>query len=655
MTTLQLVLVLLASAVLVVALFRSLNLPPVLGYLLVGAAIGPHALDLVPDSAAARHLAEFGVVFLMFSIGLEFSLPRLYSMKRTVFGLGLAQVGLTLLINIPVAVLAGLTFSAGIALGGILAMSSTALVVKMLAERMQLESKHGREIIGVLLFQDLAVVPLLILVPALSQSPEAMAGTLAVAALKAAVVLSLILVFGQRLMRGWFHIVARRRSAELFMLNVLLITLGLAYLTELAGLSLALGAFLAGMLISETEYRYQVEEDIKPFRDVLLGLFFITVGMFLDVRAIAGQWPWVAGLLGLLLAGKFVLIAGLSRAFGATPGTAMRSGLWLCAGGEFGFVLISHIKDLPLLPGAALQVVTAALVLSMLCAPLIVMHSEKLVMRFCASEWMLRAMELTQIAARSMATDKHASICGYGRSGQYLARFMAQEGVSYVALDLDPERVREAAAAGDTVVYGDAARREALVAAGLMRASVLIVSYADPDSALRVLAMVRELRPELPVVVRAADESDFDRLSLAGAAEVVPETLESSIMLASHALVLLGVPINRVVRRFREVREQRYDLLRGFFHGATDAADDLDEARQPRLHSVVLNPGAWAVGRNLGETDLERFGVSVSLIRRRGIRAVSPTPEARLEAGDVVVLLGEPDGLAAGEERLLKG
>ena len=259
MTTLQLVLVLLASAVLVVALFRALNLPPVLGYLLVGAAIGPRALDLIPDSDAARHLAEFGVVFLMFSIGLEFSLPRLYSMKRTVFGLGLAQVLLTILATVAAAVLAGLTLQAGIALGGILAMSSTALVVKMLAERMQMETKHGREIIGVLLFQDLAVVPLLIIVPALSQAPEAMAETLAIAALKAAVVLSLILFFGQRLMRGWFHIVARRRSAELFMLNVLLITLGLAWLTELAGLSLALGAFLAGMLISETEYRYQVE------------------------------------------------------------------------------------------------------------------------------------------------------------------------------------------------------------------------------------------------------------------------------------------------------------------------------------------------------------------------------------------------------------
>ena len=655
MTTLQLVLVLLASAVLVVALFRALNLPPVLGYLLVGAAIGPRALDLIPDSDAARHLAEFGVVFLMFSIGLEFSLPRLYSMKRTVFGLGLAQVLLTILATVAAAVLAGLTLQAGIALGGILAMSSTALVVKMLAERMQMETKHGREIIGVLLFQDLAVVPLLIIVPALSQAPEAMAETLAIAALKAAVVLSLILFFGQRLMRGWFHIVARRRSAELFMLNVLLITLGLAWLTELAGLSLALGAFLAGMLISETEYRYQVEEDIKPFRDVLLGLFFITVGMFLDVRAIAGQWPWVAGLLALLLAGKFVIIAGLSRAFGAMQGTAMRTGLWLCAGGEFGFVLIADIRHLPLLPDAVLQVVVAALVLSMLLAPLIVMHSEKIVMRFCASEWMLRAMELTQIAASSMATDRHAIICGYGRSGQYLARFLEQEGVSYVALDLDPERVREAAAAGDTVVYGDAARREALVAAGLMRASVLIVSYADADSALRVLALVRELRPELPVVVRAVDESDFARLSQGGAAEVVPEVLESSIMLASHALVLLGVPIARVVRRFREVREQRYDLLRGFFHGASDAADDLDEARQPRLHSLVLNPGAWGIGRSIAEIDLERFGVAVTAIRRRGIRAVSPAPEARFEAGDVVVLMGVPDALAAGENRLLQG
>jgi CPA2 family monovalent cation:H+ antiporter-2 len=655
MTTLQLVLVLLASAVLVVVVFRSLNLPPVLGYLLVGAAIGPRALDLIPDSAAARHLAEFGVVFLMFSIGLEFSLPRLYSMKRIVFGLGLAQVALTIVLAVAATMAAGLGWQAGIALGGILAMSSTALISKMLADRLQLDSKHGREIFGVLLFQDLAVVPLLIIVPALSQSPEMLAGTLGVAALKAAAVLSLILFFGQRLMRAWFHIVARLRSAELFMLNILLITLGLAWLTELAGLSLALGAFLAGMLISETEYRYQVEEDIKPFRDVLLGLFFITVGMFLDVPAIASLLPWVALLLALLLGGKFLLVFGLSRAFGAMPGTAMRSGLWLCAGGEFGFVLLADIRDLPLLSPAAFQVVVGTLVLSMLLAPLIVHHSEKLVMRFCTSEWMLRSMELTQIAARSMVTEKHAIICGYGRSGQYLARFLDQEGVSYVALDLDPERVTEAAAAGDTVVYGDGTRRETLIAAGLMRASVVVISYADAGSALRVLAQVHELRPELPVVVRAADEGDYDRLSRAGAAEVVPEVLEASIMLASHALVLVGVPINRVVKRFREVRSQRYDLLRGFFHGASDAADDLDEARQARLHSMVLSPGAHGIGKTIAELKLDALGVSISAIRRRNIRAVSPAPEARFEAGDVVVMMGVPGSLAAAENRLLKG
>ncbi len=655
MTTLQLVLLLLASAVLVVVLFRSLSLPPVLGYLLVGTLIGPHALNMVPNSEATHHLAEFGVVFLMFSIGLEFSLSRLHSMKRIVFGLGLAQVGVTMLLSILLALLAGFSWRAGIALGGILAMSSTALVVKMLSERMQLESRHGREIVGVLLFQDLAVVPLLIVVPALSRAPEALAGTLAVAFLKAAVVLSLILFFGQRLMRGWFFIVAKQRSAELFMLNVLLITLGLAYLTELAGLSMALGAFMAGMLISETEYRYRVEEDIKPFRDVLLGLFFISVGMFFDVRIAIQELPWVAGLLVLLLLGKCVVIAGLSRAFGATPGTALRGGLWLCAGGEFGFVLITHIKGLSLLPQTALQVVTAAIVLSMLLAPLIVLYSEKIVLYFARSEWMLRAAELTQIAARSIATEKHAIICGYGRSGQYLARFLEQEDVSYVALDLDPERVREAAAAGDTVVYGDAARRDAMIAAGLMRASVVIVSYANPFSALHVLALVRELRPGLPVVVRAADENDYERLNSAGAAEVVPETLESSIMLASHALILLGVPITRVLRRFREVREQRYKLMHGFFHGATDAGRDLEDAHQQRLRTITLDAGSYGMGRTLAELGLERFNVTVPVIRRRGIRVVSPQPEARLEAGDALVVLGVPDGLAAAENRLLKG
>lgn len=652
-TTLELVLLLLAAAVCVVAMFRSLNLPPVLGYLLVGAVLGPHGINLIAESGGARDLAEFGVVFLMFSIGLEFSLPRLFAMKRIVFGLGAAQVGGCILLVMLVGALAGLGWAASLALGGTLAMSSTAILSKLLADRLELESRHGRETIGVLLFQDLAVVPLFILLPALSGPAEQLAETLGWAAVKATVLLALVLVLGQKLMHRWFTLVARRRSAELFMLNVLLITLGLAWLSELAGLSLALGAFLAGMLISETEYRYQVEEDIKPFRDVLLGLFFVTVGMFLDVAAIASSLPAVLGLLLGLLVVKFAIVFAASRAFGTPTGTAMRTGLWLCAGGEFGFVLISHIDGLGLLPPHLLQATVAALVLSMLLAPLIVQVSDKLVLRLVASEWLLRSMELTRVAAQSMATEKHIILCGYGRSGQYMARFLEQENVSYVALDLDPERVREAGAAGDTVVYGDAARRETLMAAGIMRASALVISFAQAEAALRVMHHAHSLRPDLPIVVRAADESDMERLSLGGAAEVVPETFEGSIMLASHALALIGVPLARVVRRIRDIRNQRYALMRGFFHGATDIGEGVD-AGQVRLHSITIPPGSPAIGSSIGDLGLDALGVTVSAVRRRNIRGLSPGPETRLMEGDVVVLMGVPGTLEAAEAKVLR-
>jgi monovalent cation:H+ antiporter-2, CPA2 family len=655
MQTLPIILMLLGASVVTVVLFRRLNLPPVLGYLLVGTLIGPHALNLVAGFSGVQHLAEFGVVFLMFSIGLEFSLPKLYAMKRIVFGLGVLQVLVTLGVVTAIAVGVGLSWQAGVALGGTLAMSSTAVLTKLLNDRRELDAKHGREVMGVLLFQDLAVVPLLILIPSFSRSPEQMALMMGVALLKAVLVLSVVLFLGQRLLRKWFYIVARGKSAELFMLNVLLITLGLAYLTELAGLSLALGAFVAGMLISETEYRHQVEEDIKPFRDVLMGLFFVTIGMMLNVPLVLNHFLLVLAVLAALLLVKSALLAGLSRLFGSPPGTALRSGLWLCAGGEFGFVLLSEIRSLHLAPSLALQVTLAALVLSLLLAPIIVLYSDRLVLRFAASEWMLRSMELTQVAAHSMSTEKHAVICGFGRSGQYLARFLAQENISYVALDLDPERVREAAASGENVVYGDATRRETLVAAGIGRASVLIVSFADTRAAEKVLHHVRELKPALPVVVRTLDEKDYDALHRAGAAEVVPESLEAAMMLASHAMFHVGVPINRVLKRVRQTRMARYRTLRGFFHGESDRDEKLRDSEEPRLRSVSLVNGAHAIGRTIGELALSGLGVEVTAVRRRNIRALEPSAETRFEAGDVVVLLGVPGALAAVEERLLKG
>ena len=655
METLPIILMLLGASVLSVILFRRLNLPPILGYLLVGALIGPHSLNLVAGFSGVQHLAEFGVVFLMFSIGLEFSLSRLLAMKRIVFGLGLLQVLLTLLTVTAVAAGLGLSWQSGVALGGALAMSSTAVLTKLLSERLEIDAAHGREVIGVLLFQDLAVVPLLILIPSFSQSPEQMALTMGIALLKALALLAFIFVLGKRLLGKWFFIVAHGKSAELFVLNVLLVTLGLAWLTEAVGLSLALGAFVAGMLISETEFRHQVEEDIKPFRDVLLGLFFVTVGMMLDVALVAANLLLVLAVLAALLSLKFALVYGLSRLFGSFPGAAMRSGLWLCAGGEFGFVLLSDIGQFAVAPAHVVQVVLAALVISMLLAPIIVHYSDRLVLRFASSEWLMRSMQLTRVAAQAMSTEKHAVICGFGRSGQYLARFMAQEDVSYVALDLDPERVREAAAAGENVVYGDATKREMLVAAGIGRASVLVVTFLDRRAAERVLRHVRELAPGLPVVVRTLDDKDLGRLQRAGAAEVVPETLEASMMLASHALIHLGVPINRVLKRVRQTRMARYRTLRGFFHGNSDHDENVHDSEEPRLHSISLGKGAYAIGRTLGELAIDARGVEVTAVRRRNIRALEPTAETRFEAGDVVVLLGVPGALATAESRLLKG
>lgn len=659
-SALELTLILLGAAVLGVVAFRMLHLPPMLGYLIVGIVIGPHALGLAAENQTTHTLAEFGVVFLMFSIGLEFSLPKLVSMRRTVFGLGMAQVLLTIaatmlfgwLMAYLLPQLADISWRAAFALGGALAMSSTAIVSKLLTERLELETQHGRQIFGILLFQDLAFVPLLILVPALANNSGNLFATLALATMKAGIVLVLLLVIGQRLMRSWFHVVARRRSQELFMLNLLLITLGAAWITEKAGLSLALGAFIAGMLISETEYKHQVEEDIKSFRDVLLGLFFITVGMLLNVRLVLENWWLVLLLLTAPVLLKFALIGLLARLFGASPGVALRTGLSLAQAGEFGFVLLNQAGGLKLMDPLLIQLILASMVLSMLLAPFIIAKSDAIVMKLSSNEWMMQSLALTQIATRTMTTEKHVLIAGFGRSGQSLAKLLEEEGIAYHALDLDPDRVREAQAAGANVSYGDAARRESLVAAGIHRAAALVVTYASTPSALKVLHHAHELAPALPVIVRSYDDSDLDKLREAGAAEVVPEAIEGSLMLASHALVLLGVPLRRVVHRVQAARDERYASLRGYFHGASDTQDDAEHSHV-RLHSVTLPEGARAVGKPLSALKLADVGAEVTTLRR-GKNRIELQPDTILHAGDIVVLRGATEGVVRAEGRLLK-
>ncbi|NRF69284.1 cation:proton antiporter [Aquincola sp. S2] len=654
----------LVAAVLGVVVCRSLKLPPMLGYLAVGILIGPNALALAGDSAEVARLAEFGVVFLMFVIGLEFNLPKLRSMRTLVFGLGLSQVTLTIAGAMLGNVLLTLAFTwlgrswelswqGSVALGSAMAMSSTAIVVKLMAERLELETEHGRRVMGVLLFQDLAVVPLLVLIPALGEGADRMASALAFALLKAAAVLSLLLMGGQRVMRWWLTLVARRKSEELFILNLLLVTLGLSWLTEHAGLSLALGAFVAGMLIAETEYKHQVETDIRPFHDVLLGLFFITIGMKLDWRPVIDEWLLVLLLTLMPVVAKAVLVAVLAWAFRASPGVAMRTGLYLAQAGEFGFVLLTLGAAQGLIGARWMSPVLASMVLSMLATPFIVMYSNRIVMKLHAGEWLLQSVQLTSIAKKSIRTEAHVIICGYGRSGQNLARMLDQEHIPYMALDLDPDRVRQAAAAGQSVVFGDAARLPSLMAAGLARASAVVVTYHDTASALKILHLVREHAARVPVIVRTIDDTDLEKLRDAGATEVVPEAIEGSLMLAAQALALVGVPMRRVIRLTRDARDARYRLLRGYFHGADD--DTAEELQQERLASISLPMAASCIGSKLADLALHAVGVKVISVRLASGRVVPGDDELLLAAGDTLVVSGLPEPLALAEEKLLKG
>ncbi len=648
------VLLLLTSSVLAVALFRAMRLPAMLAYFVVGVLFGPFALDLLPSTESSRHVAEFGIVFLMFSIGLEFSLPKLYAMRKTLFGLGGSQVLITLAVTMLLGWLAGLSLQTAFVIGSALTMSSTAIVSKILMERVDLNSRHGRLSIGILLFQDLAVIPILVLIPALGAHSGNLGSTLGLSLIKSAVLLFVLFKFGKTIINYWFGLVAGQRSRELFVMNVLMITLLLAAATKLAGLSYALGAFIAGMLISETRYRYQVESDIASFRDILLGLFFISVGMLLDFNYLVNHIGLVLGLLLAFVMFKAFVVAALTRVFGFEIGVGIRTGIILAQAGEFSFVILALGLEQKLIGGNDLQLVLAASLISMVIAPFIIQYNGRIARKLVKSYTRNSSQVVEELDGVAKYLKNHVIICGYGRSGQYLGRFLREENIPFIALDIDPTRVHEAAAAGQHVMYGDAGRRIVLEAAGGARAKALIVSYSDMRASMKVLHVAQEAYPDLPVIVRTYDETHMDEFRDAGATEVVPEVLEGSLMLASHALVLLGIPLNRVVKRIRLFREERYKMFKGYFHGVSDM--DVANEQRVRLHSVEINNDSHAKNLRLDHIDLARFNVEVQLIRRPNmLEDIHPRDDIVLAAGDVLVLFGSPQSLIAAEIYLISG
>ncbi|WP_348686998.1 cation:proton antiporter [Aeromonas bestiarum] len=645
------VLILLFAAVLLVAIFRRLGQPVILAYLLAGVVLGPYGAAVITGQAIMQTIAELGIVFLMFSLGLEFSLPRLIAMRMLVLGVGGLQVLFTSSLFFWLAWWWGLSLPQALVVAGTLALSSTAVVIKQLGEQKQLHTRRAQLGVSVLLFQDLAVVPLLVMIPILAR-PEIQGGALlaeiAWATLKGLFALFSLLAVGKWLLPLLFHEVARARSDELFVLSALLVALLAASLTQWMGLSMALGAFLAGMMLGESHYRHQLEVDIRPFRDVLMGLFFITIGMTMDWQLVARAW-WqvILSVLGLILI-KSLLVLLAGRLMGERKRDAMATGIMLSQVGEFGFVLLALANHHGLLDHQLISLLIGIGVTSIAMTPWLVQRAQGLARSLIDSTLLSRS----EVAQSGLSKHQHVIIAGFGRAGQTCARFLKLEDIPFLALDLDPERVSEAKSAGEQVAFGDASRRDILLAAGLLRARLVIITFDDRKRVEAMLALIRELAVEVRVLVRTRDDSFLEAFKQAGAHEVIPESQEGALMLVSHLLLNCNVPIGRVIRRMEHERSSQYRFLHGFYWGDQSAGNLETDQLLERLHPVLLHDQAWAVGRTVQALALEEVRIKEV---QRGEQSLEPRPELTLAAGDRLVLFGNSVAMEQAEQRLLEG
>lgn len=645
-------LLLLFLAVLNVAIFRRLYLPAILAYLFTGVIIGPVWLDLFSDFHGIELLAELGIVFLMFSLGLEFSLPKLLKMRHWVFGLGGAQVFICSVAFFYVALLCGLSWQQSLVVAGALSMSSTAIIIKQLTELRKLHTRRGKLAISVLLFQDLSVVPLLIVVPIIGQ-PEfvnvELGGQLMIALAKGLAAVCIILAVGKWVLPKVFHEVASARSDELFVMSTLLVALLASGLTLMLGLSMALGAFLAGMMLGESHYKHQLESDIRPFRDVLMGLFFVTIGMLFDLDVILQYWWQLLLLIAAVMVFKILLIAGLAKVMRVENSDALATGIMLCQVGEFGFVLVSLAGKYQILSAQVISIVLAIGVCSMAMTPWLVRHCRRMSLQLLQHDDRL----LKRQKPLPGEFNEHVIICGYGRVGQTIARFLSDDNIAYVAIDRDPIRLTESVKGGDSVAFGDACRRDILLMLGVEKAKLVIITFDHKAKALSILACIQDINPDAKVLIRTKNDSAIAELKAGGATEVVPEVLEGSLMLVSHVLLMSGIPISRIIKKMQRERKNQYQHLHGFFHGET--SENNLEHRSRRLHAVELAEDADAVGKTVAELHFPH--VTIQEVRRdkRDLLTQFNPSELVLQSGDLVLLCGESQAVDIAESTLLNG
>lgn len=655
-SSLEILILLLTISLLTTSVFRTLNFPAIVGYIVAGVLVGPYTFDLVSDSHDVRYIAEFGIVFLMFTIGLEFSLSKMIAIKKIVFGYGGIQVFLSTLVTAAIGMNFDMTLAEVLVVAGIVALSSTAIVLKQLSDQGELYQKHGINALGILLFQDLAVIPLLILIPQLQNiALVGLTYELTWAFVKGVLAFVIIVSFGRWILKPLFYFIAKGKSLELFTILTLFITLSAAWLTHTLGLSMALGAFLAGMMLSETEFHHQIETDIRPFKDVLLSFFFISIGMQLNVSIVFDAWQWVILLLLALLLFKSLLITAICYIFDHDQKSAWRTGITLAQGSEFGFVILSSAMAYNLLRPEYAQVILCALLVSMALAPILIHKNRRFANALIRHQNNEPMPELNTIKHYGERLTNHVIVCGYGRVGSIVAHFLKKADLPYIVIDLDASRVKVAKQKGEVVSYANASHPEVLRHANIRAAQAVVICFYDNVTAAKMLQHIRRNYGNLPVIMRTHDHIEADYFYQQGATEVIPETYETSVTMASHLLMLLKIHSEQVSEWVNESRNDRYDLLRMVFPNKPTFKSKDAPPPTLGLHTVTITEDAYAINRPLADFPLLNQDVKVTTIRRSQKRIINPKPDTKLQKHDVVVLFGPFSSLQDAEKKLLFG
>lgn len=644
---------LMAVAVILVWLFKRIKLPPILAYLFAGVVVGPEILKLFTQPEDMHLAAEVGIVFLLFTLGLEFSLARMLAMRRLVFGVGTIQMVATTAIFAAMGGLFNLSLTASIIIGASIALSSTAIVIKTIDEQGKLNTQRSQLAVSILLFQDLAVVPLLIIIPLLAASTEQSIGiAIAISLLKGIFVVAILLAIGKWVLPRVFNEIAKTKTEELFVLCTILIVLLAAGATYMFGLSMALGAFLAGMMLAESQYRHQLEADIRPFRDILMGLFFITVGMKLELSVMWSHWYIIVFGLIILVAVKTATVMFASRLANTSSEDGWAAGLKLAQMGEFSFIILALALENRLISDLDSSVLVCIALISMALTPWLISNSGTMAARLSGNKLHKRMQQQEQVVTKLSG---HVVILGFGRVGQSMARMLKLEALPYIVIDSDPIRVEQSRTAGEAIIYGDVGQKDILRSANIMQAKLAIVTFDEHEKALKVINTIKHINDDVTVIVRTRKDYDMQDLYDAGAKQVVPEVQEGSLMLISQVLHYSGVPMSRILKRIRSERKERYQHMHGFFPGETTEISYETTDKLEFMHAIVMSESAYAVGRSLEELNLIRRKVKIIALRRDGKEFENPALDLVIEAQDVVIITAKPRRMERVEKYLLDG